>query len=68
MFFACSLRRTNYTVIADLTKGNPLDKRDCSGMIGMLECAKVDIALGAFSTSSYPDVAVTFSMPLLYTT
>jgi hypothetical protein len=37
-------------------------------MIGMLECGEVDVALGSFSTSSYPTGAVKFSMPLIYTT
>jgi hypothetical protein len=62
------IRRTNYTTVADLTKGKPVEKGDCSGMIGMLECEDFDVALGAFSTSSYPTMAVRFSMPLLYTT
>ncbi|PNF31848.1 hypothetical protein B7P43_G08911 [Cryptotermes secundus] len=60
--------RTNYTIATDLTKGKPPDKGDCSGMIGMLECGEVDVALGSFSTSSYPTGAVKFSMPLIYTT
>jgi hypothetical protein len=67
-FFVPLIRRTNYTVITDLTKGKPVDQHDCSGMMGMLECDEFDVALGAFSTSSYPTLAVRFSMPLLYTT
>jgi hypothetical protein len=60
--------RTNYTITADPTKGKPTDKGDCSGMMGLLECGEVDMALGSFSTSSYPTAAVKFSAPLIYTT
>jgi hypothetical protein len=60
--------RTNFTITADLTKGKPIQKGDCSGMIGVLQCGQADVALGAFSTSSYSTLPVRFSMPLLYTT
>ncbi|PSN40369.1 Ionotropic receptor 124 [Blattella germanica] len=59
--------KTNYTVTEDMTKGQELKKDDCTGMIGRLQCGEVDVALGAFSTSSYAEIDIKFTMPLIYT-